>query len=347
MVGSTKIAPISPPRMGAEDQGQCASVPFPSSTKLLRACEEALTAEAEALQEFAGQIGDEFLKALMLLNEAEPPLIVVGIGKSGHIGRKIASTFCSIGKPSVFVHAAEASHGDLGVLQKGSVVLILSNSGETSELSDIIHYCKINAIKTIAITAYAESTLARSVTVSITYGPVKEVCPNGLAPTTSTTLSLAIGDALAVGLTHLLGTEAEDFRRYHPGGRLGTRLLKVADLMHVGEALPIVTKDMPMAEVVVEMSQKSFGTAILVEDGIVHGIITDGDMRRNVSRLWHSRAGEIATRDPVVVDRDRLASDAMRLMTARGITHCLVTDSERRLEGLLHIHDCLRAGINQ
>lgn len=317
------------------------------SSELLLLCEEALSAEAEALQMFAGQIGDDFLRALMILLEAPSPVIVAGIGKSGHIGRKIASTFCSIGKPSVFVHAAEASHGDLGVVQKGSVVVILSNSGETSELSDLIHYCTINSIRMIAITAYAESTLARSAAVAITYGPVKEVCPNGLAPTTSTTLSLAIGDALAVGLTHLLGTAAEDFKRYHPGGRLGLRLLRVADLMHVGEALPIVHRDMPMAEVVVEMSEKSFGIAILVESGRVEGIITDGDMRRNVSRLWHSTAGEIATLDPVMVDRDFLAADAMQLMTDRGITHCLVTDGWRRLEGLLHIHDCLRSGVGQ
>lgn len=308
-------------------------------------CREAIIAEANALASFAERLGDEFLEALTLIHESAAPIVVAGIGKSGHIGKKIASTFSSIGKPAIFVHAAEASHGDLGVIQKDSAVLILSNSGETTELSDLIHYCKVHDIKMVALTATAESTLACNATVAIAYGPVEEVCPNGLAPTTSTTLSLAIGDALAVGLTRLLGTAPEDFRRYHPGGKLGTKLLKVANLMHVGDALPLVSRKTPMAEAVITMSEKSFGVVIVMEGDDIYGIITDGDMRRNVGRLWHSVVDDIATTGPIVVNREWLAADAVKLMGDYGITACLVVDDKNKLVGLLHIHDCLRAGV--
>src|SRR3546814_59036 len=230
--------------------------------------------------DLAERLGTEFVEALQIIHDSAGPLIVAGIGKSGHIAKKIASTLSSIGKPSVFVHAAEASHGDLGLIQANSAVLILSNSGETSELSDLIHYCQVHGISTIALTANPDSTLARNATATIAYGKVTEVCPNGLAPTTSTTLSLAIGDALAVGLTHMLGTAPEDFRRYHPGGKLGSKLLHVADLMHTGDALPVVAPDTPMAEAVVVMSEKSFGVAVVAEDGIIKGVISEGEMRR-------------------------------------------------------------------
>ena len=314
---------------------------------LVTICRDAIVAEAGALFDYAERLGADFVEALHIIHDSTGPLIVAGIGKSGHIAKKIASTFSSIGKPSVFVHAAEASHGDLGVIQTDSAVLILSNSGETSELSDLIHYCKVHGIKTVALTAVADSTLARNVTATIAYGRVQEVCPNGLAPTTSTTLTLAIGDALAVGLTHLLGTAPEDFRRFHPGGKLGTKLLSVADLMHGGDAMPIVTPDTPMAEAVVVMSEKSFGLLIVMEGDRLRGVITDGDMRRNVSRLWHSTAADIATPHPVMVRGDWLAEDAVELMTARGITACLVENDADRLIGLLHIHDCLKAGVAQ
>lgn len=320
-----------------------AEAQFEISRNLVTICRDAIVAEAGALFNFAEQLGPEFVAALQIIHASSGPLIVAGIGKSGHIAKKIASTFTSIGKPSIFVHAAEASHGDLGVIQKDSAVLILSNSGETSELSDLIHYCKLHGIETIALTANADSTLARNSTAAITYGKVQEVCPNGLAPTTSTTLSLAIGDALAVGLTHMLGTAPEDFRRYHPGGNLGARLLHVGDLMHIGDALPIVAPETPMAEAVVVMSEKSFGIVVIVEHGRVRGVITDGDMRRNVNRLWHSKAADIATQHPVLVRQDWLAADAVELMTAKGITACLVEDAAGGLIGLLHLHDCLRA----
>lgn len=306
---------------------------------------DALLCEASAITDYAATIGSEVGAALDLIHGSRGPLIVAGIGKSGHIARKIASTFRSIGKPAIFLHAAEASHGDLGLVHSDSVVLILSNSGETSELSDLIHYCDAHDIPTIALTSSADSTLARSASVALVYGPAKEVCPNGLAPTTSTTLSLAIGDALAVGMTRLLGTLPEDFRRYHPGGKLGARLVRAADLMHRGNALPVVAPNAPMAEVVIEMSAKALGVAIIVDGGIATGIITDGDMRRKIDSLWQSTAKDIGTSRPVVISADTLATEAVELMTLHGITSCLIEDENGQLAGLLHIHDCLRAGL--
>ncbi len=261
------------------------------------------------------------------------------------MARKIASTFSSVGKPALYVHAAEASHGDLGLVATGSAVLILSNSGETPELSDLIHFCQIHGVPIVAITARAESTLGRAATVALGYGAVTEVCLIGLAPTTSTIVQMAIGDALAVGLTRMMGTVPDDFRRYHPGGRLGARIARVERIMRTGDALPLVPPDMPMAEVVVEMSRKALGVAIISADGErINGIITDGDMRRSVDRLWSSRARDIGSRQPVTVAPETLVADALALMTEKGITSCLVA-RDGRLAGLVHVHDCLRLGV--
>ncbi|MEM0950006.1 MAG: KpsF/GutQ family sugar-phosphate isomerase, partial [Pseudomonadota bacterium] len=273
------------------------------------------------------------------------PLIVAGIGKSGHVANKIASTFRSIGKAAIFLHPGEASHGDLGLITEGSVLLILSNSGETNELSDLLAFAQAHGTPIIALTSDARSTLARAAAATIAYGKVAEADPNGLAPTTSTTLSLAIGDALAIGVTRLLGTAPEDFRRYHPGGKLGAMLLDVADLMHRGDALPVVTPDTEMSETVVVMSEKALGVAVVVEDGRVSGIITDGDMRRHAAELWTLRAGEIATPAPFSVDPEMRATDALAAMTDRKITAAIVLGPDKKLVGLLHMHDILRAGV--
>ena len=269
------------------------------------------------------------------------------MGKSGHIANKIASTFRSIGKAAIFLHPAEASHGDLGLVMADSVVLILSNSGETPELSDLIHFARRHENPIIALTATEESTLARAAEVVIAHGRVREVCPNGLAPTTSALLSLAIGDALAVGLAHLLGTAPEDFRRYHPGGKLGQMLLTVRDLMHTGDALPFVRPEAPMSETVAVMAEKALGVALLRDGDEVTGIITDGDMRRHARDLWEATAGDIATPDPAWIAPDRLAADAVEVMTTtgNGITSILVREEDGRFAGFLHIHDCLRAGV--
>ncbi len=315
--------------------------------ELMDACVVALRDEAAAITTYAEQGGAELAAAVRLIYDSTGPLIVAGIGKSGHIAGKLASTFRSIGKAAIFLHPAEASHGDLGLVTRDSVLLVLSNSGETTELSDLLHFAEEHGNPIVALTGAKESTLSRAAAVTIAYGKVREVCPNGLAPTTSTTLSLAIGDALAVGVTHLLGTAAEDFRRYHPGGKLGAMLLTVRDLMHTGDALPMVTPNSEMSETVAVMAEKALGVALVQDDGDVTGIITDGDMRRHAERLWSSRAGDIATSNPASVTPDMRASEAVKFMTetGNGITSCVVREEDGRFAGFLHIHDCLRAGV--
>jgi len=319
-----------------------ATVDLPDEA-LLALCKASLKLEAQSISDYADRIGDEFLAALQLLRDARNPVVVAGIGKSGHIARKIASTFRSIGRSAVFLHAAEASHGDLGLIGSESVAIVISNSGETSELSDLIHYCEEHEVPMIAIVSDVMSTLGRRAKVALAYGKVKEACPNGLAPTTSTTLALAIGDALAAGLVRIMGTTPEDFRRYHPGGSLGTQLLRVADIMHTGYSLPIVHPDLPMQEVVITMSAKSFGVALLVENGELCGIITDGDMRRNVNRLWQSRARDVALGAPQTITPDSLVSEAIEKMSSHVITCLPVQDKAGKLVGIIHMHDCLRA----
>lgn len=305
-----------------------------------------LKAEADAITSLSDEAIAACSRAIALIHASKGPLIVAGIGKSGHIGRKISSTFCSLGKPAIFLHAAEASHGDLGLVQPGSVVLVLSNSGETTELSDLLHYCSAHQITVIGLTGRSDSTLARASEFSIVYGRVAEVCTNGLAPTTSTTVSLAIGDVLAIGVSALLGIAPEDFRRYHPGGKLGARLLKAGSLMRSGAALPLVGPETPMSEVVVTMSEKSLGVALVMDGGELLGVITDGDMRRNMDKLWQARAIDVATRNPVIISKDVLASEAAELMSRHRITSCIVSDTAGKVEGILHLHDCLRACEN-
>lgn len=316
-----------------------------SDEETLEICRQAIVSEADALLDFSKKVDGGFLEALELIRKSSGPLIVVGIGKSGIIARKISSSFSSIGQPSLFLHAAEASHGDLGQINKDSVVLTLSNSGETPELFQVMSFCMTHDIPMISITGHANSTLGRNSTVTIAYGELVEVCPNGLAPTTTTTLSLAIGDALVVGLINLIGSEPEDFHKFHPGGKLGSKFLKVVDLMHVGDALPIVAPETPMSEAVITISEKSFGVAVVSEDGKIKGIISDGDLRRHAGNLWNSTAAEVASKTPVTILQDVYAAKALELMTQKAITCCLVKDDDDKLIGLLHIHDCLRAGV--
>ena len=305
-----------------------------------------LRVEAEALLQLSRETPPAIAQAIHLIHESTGPLIVAGVGKSGHIARKIASTFRSLGKRAAFLHAAEASHGDLGIIHDDSVVLVLSNSGETTELADLLAYCRQYAIPVISITATNANTLARTSTIAIAHGKVTEACINGLAPTTSTTVALAIGDALAVGFSHLLKAVPEDFRRYHPGGKLGSRLLNVGDLMITGARLPIVSPNTPMHDVVITMSSKGLGVALVIEGNKTLGLITDGDMRRNVERLWASQACDILTGGkPVSISTTTTASKALEEMTSRGITCLLVHDTSGSTCGLLHIHDCLRANV--
>ncbi len=276
-----------------------------------------------------------------MITENKGLLVVAGIGKSGYIARKIASTFRSLGRKSVFVHPAEAGHGDLGLIEDSGVVLALSNSGETTELGDLIQFCQAHRIPLISITTCRTSTLGRASDICIAYGEVDEVCVAGLAPTTSTTLALAIGDALAVGVSHLANLTAEDFRRYHPGGKLGARLRRVGDVMHSGDKLPIIGLDASMGHAVAEIAEKSLGCVLIKDGGQFLGIITDGDIRRHVHRLLSLEPIEIATRTPVTIGSALTLEDAAAVLTKAKVSVGVVRDSGDEICGLIHLHQCV------
>ncbi|GAB4388594.1 KpsF/GutQ family sugar-phosphate isomerase [Albidovulum sp.] len=304
--------------------------------------------EAEALRRLAGALGESFSAAIGLILAARGRVVVSGMGKSGHVGRKIAATLASTGTPAQFVHPAEASHGDLGMITEGDVLLVLSNSGETPELSDIIAHSRRFSIPLIGVASRAGSTLLRQADVAITLPPAEEACGTGIVPTTSTTMTLALGDALAVALMEHRHFTPEHFRTFHPGGKLGARLLRVADLMHGAEALPLVGRDTPMGEALVVMSQKGFGVVGVTDaGGRLVGIVTDGDLRRHMAGLLERRAGEVMTRDPKTIAPDQVAERALAIMREKRITCLFVTDraGDGRALGILNIHDCLRAGV--
>lgn len=312
----------------------------------LASAKRVLGLEAEALQSLSASLNGDFLKALDLLSAATGRVVVSGMGKSGHVGNKIAATLASTGTPAVFVHPAEASHGDLGMITGQDAVLALSNSGETAELSDLIAYTRRFGIPLIGITSRAASSLGEAADVALVLPTMSEACPMGLAPTTSTTMMLALGDALAVALLERKGFTAADFQMLHPGGSLGRKLLKVSDLMHAGEEVPVVTPSLPMAETLLVMTNKRFGCAGVVDaDGKLLGIVTDGDLRRHMSDgMLKKTAGELMTRGPKTVRPQILAAEALRLMNASAITSLFVLENERPV-GILHVHDCLRAGV--
>lgn len=305
-----------------------------------------LQLEAKGLEAMARGVDQAFVQALDLIEQMQGRVIVTGMGKSGHVGRKLAATLASTGTPAVFVHAAEASHGDLGMITPADVVIALSNSGETPELADILVYAKRFSIPIIAMTGKADSTLARASTVTLLLAPAAEACPMGLAPTTSTTIMLALGDALAVATLERKGFSASDFQMLHPGGMLGRRLLRVGDIMHRGEALPLAKEDKKMSEALIEMTAKSLGcVGIVDEEQRLVGIVTDGDLRRHMrGDLLERTVGDIMTRNPKTIDATALASEAVGLMNARKITAVFVVENARPI-GVVHIHDCLRAGV--
>lgn len=310
------------------------------------AARNVLTLEAEALRRLADALPEDFTAAVDLILATTGRVIVSGVGKSGHVGRKISATLASTGTPSYFVHAGEASHGDLGMIAGGDVCLLMSNSGETPELSDEIAYCARFGIPMIGMSSKPESTLMTAVGLRLTLPSVGEACPMGMAPTTSTTMMMALGDALAVALMRARGFEMAHYRDFHPGGKLGAQMSRVADLMHGHDALPLVAPDMAMPETLLTMSTKGFGIAAVTgADGALLGVVTDGDLRRNMAHLMERTAGTIATRDPVTVTPDTLAASALALMNERQISALLVVDEDARPIGVLHIHDCLRAGV--
>ncbi len=313
----------------------------------IRTARRVLGLEADAIRALAAGLGPAFTAALDLLAAVSGRVIVTGMGKSGHIARKIAATLASTGTPAMFIHPAEASHGDLGMITDKDALLALSNSGETAELADLVAYAKRFAIPLAAVTARADSALARAATVALVYPDADEACPMGLAPTTSTTLMLALGDALAVALLERKGFSADDFRLLHPGGKLGRRLLRVVDIMHAGQRLPLLPPRTPMAEALVEMTAKSFGcVGVTGPDGRLAGVITDGDIRRLIADqgFLARAAGDVMTAGAKTITPDALASEALQIMNAKSITQLFVVENGRPV-GILHIHDCLRAGV--
>ena len=299
--------------------------------------------EAEGLRLLADGLGPEFLSAVEHILAVKGRVVLSGMGKSGHIARKIAATLASTGTPAQFVHPAEASHGDLGMVTGSDLALVLSNSGETPELADLIAHTRRFRIPLIGVASRAGSTLLRQADVALVLPDAPEACGNGIVPTTSTTMTLALGDALAVALMEHRRFTPEHFRAFHPGGKLGARLAKVGDLMH-GD-MPLVDEDAPMSEALLMISQKGFGvTGVTDAQGRLAGVITDGDLRRNMAGLLERRAGEVMTRDPRVIAPDELAEAALALMQSRRIT-CLFVVSDGRPCGVMHIHDFLRAGL--
>ncbi len=302
--------------------------------------------EAEALAMLSGGLDDSFAQAVDVILAAKGRVIVSGMGKSGHIARKIAATFASTGTPAQFVHPAEASHGDLGMVMRGDVVMVLSNSGETPELADIVAHTRRFDIPLIGIAARADSTLLRQSDVAILLPDAPEACETGVVPTTSTTMTLALGDAMAVVLMEQRQFTPEQFRVFHPGGKLGARLAKVSDLMHAD--MPLVVTGTPMSEALLAISRKGFGVVGVTDaDGDLVGVVTDGDLRRHMDGLLSLTADQVMTRPPRTIGPDALAEKAVAVMNDRKITCLFVVDpaGSRSALGILHIHDCLRAGV--
>ncbi|WP_232822954.1 KpsF/GutQ family sugar-phosphate isomerase [Oceanibium sediminis] len=306
-----------------------------------------LRTEAEAITALADGLGPSFAAAVRTMLGATGRIIVSGMGKSGHIARKIAATMASTGTPAMFVHPGEASHGDLGMITRHDVALLLSNSGETPELADIIAYTLARGIPLIGITSAPNSTLVAKADHAIVLPPAAEACPNGLAPTTSTTVTLALGDALAVAMMEQRAFTPENFRDFHPGGKLGAILSTVGDLMHGREELPLVTPQDPMSRALLEISSRGFGVAGVVDgEGALLGVITDGDLRRNMADLMSRTAEQVMTPSPKTISPDVLATEALARMNREKITTLFVMPAGAVAPvGILHIHDCLRAGL--
>ncbi len=309
-----------------------------------------LTLESEGISALRtallGDLGGAFCRAIDIIEATTGRLVVTGMGKSGHIGRKIAATMASVGTPAYFVHPGEASHGDMGIIRPDDVVLALSNSGETTELNDIVAYCSRFGIDLIGITGGPDSALAEASTVALVMPRSAEACPLGLAPTTSTAMALALGDALAVALLERRGFSADEFQVLHPGGKLGRHLTRVTDIMHTGDAMPLVRPADRMAEVLIVMTARRLGCAGVVDaSGALVGIVTDGDLRRHMDAGLVSReASAVMTAEPLTIRPEALAAEALGLMNAREITGLFAVRDSKPV-GFVHLHDCLREGV--
>ncbi|MBN2246891.1 MAG: KpsF/GutQ family sugar-phosphate isomerase [Candidatus Aminicenantes bacterium] len=317
------------------------------NSNIIEIGKEVLNIEAEALRSLASQIDDNFAKAVDLLASTKSRVIITGMGKSGLIGRKIAATLSSCGTPSVFIHTADAGHGDLGMIVEGDVMVIISYSGNTKEVIDLLHFVKRTGIKLIGITGNKNSKLAKYSDIVLDASVEREAEPSGLVPTASSTAALALGDALAISLMKLKGFGVKEFAFVHPKGQAGKRLLKVESLMHRGEQVPTVYMDTPMSSVVAVISQKKMGmTCVVDKGGVLVGIITDGDLRRNLQKhrnnLLQKKAADCMTRQPVTITKNDLATSALNIMEENKITSLIVKNKSGQIEGLIHLHDLWR-----
>jgi len=333
----------SKPLMAESSGTVSANAAVQSALRTLDAEGSGITAISAALQ---SDLGGSFASAADLTRNAKGRLIVTGLGKSGHIGRKVAATFASTGTPAFFVHAAEASHGDLGMITADDVIMALSWSGEQPEMKNLITYAKRFRIPLIAITAESESTLAKAADIALTLPKAREACPHNLAPTTSSLMMLALGDALAIALLEGRGFTSVDFSVLHPGGKLGAMLKYARDLMHSGDAVPLKPMGTRMSDALVEMSSKGFGCVGIVDArGAIVGIVTDGDLRRHMRPdLMTALVDDVMTKNPKTISRDLLASEALEILNSSKITALIVTDASRPV-GIVHLHDILRAGV--
>lgn len=314
--------------------------------KHLEIARRVILEEAAGLTALSNSIGQGFIDTVELILNAKGRIIVSGIGKSGHIARKIAATLASTGTPAQFVHPAEASHGDLGMVTSDDIVLALSNSGEAPELANLVAYTRRYKIPLIALSSRENSTLATQADIRINIPQLGEACGHGVVPTTSTTMSLAVGDALSIALMEARQFTPSDFRAFHPGGKLGAQLAHVADLMHAGDAIPLVQRHTPMSDTLLMMSQKGLGVVgVADDDTYLAGVITDGDLRRNMNGLLDMTAGDVMTANPQTTSPRALAAEAVGIMNAKNITCLFALNDDRKIAGVLKIHDCLRAGV--
>ena len=327
----------------ARDTDAATSAFIASALRTLDAEREGIAALAAAM---CNTLGAAFVAAVERIRSARGRVIVTGMGKSGHIARKVAATLASTGTPAFFVHAADASHGDLGMITSDDVMLALSWSGETEELKDLINYSRRFGIVLIAVTVNAESTLGKAADIVLSLPAAREACPHNLAPTTSSLMQLALGDALAIALLESRGFTALDFGIFHPRGQLGAALKFVRDVMHSGAAVPLTKRGTLMTDAIVEMSAKSFGcVAVIDRDGKLAGVITDGDLRRHMGAgLLQATVDEVMTSSPKTVRPDQLAGEALQILNSSKITALIVVEAGRPV-GIVHLHDLLRAGV--
>ncbi len=315
------------------------------ANSFVQAAKKVLQTEADALETLKNDLPNDFSDLVKLILNLNGRVIVSGVGKSGHIGNKIAATLASTGTPAYFVHATEASHGDLGMITEKDLCLLISNSGETSEIFDIVAHARRFSIPVATISSNTESTLVKAADFKLCLPVVEEACPIGMAPTTSTTMMLALGDALAVALMEAKNFNTENFKVLHPGGKLGAKMMMVSQVMHKSDALPLVETQTSMKETLLTMSSRGFGIAAVVnEKDFLVGVITDGDLRRHINDLMTKTAGEIASLSPITVVRETFVVDALKLMQENKITVLIVTSAENKPVGILHIQDLLKVG---